>query len=146
MSETDARTSVLIVDDQPDLRLILRRFLERSDRFDIVGEAEDGYDGIALAEDLQPDIVLLDVRMPNLDGREALPHILTKAPRSMVVMVSMLPAANEEDALIATGAFAYLEKQDCGVGLPDTLLSLLRSFRRALSGESVVAPSSLRRE
>lgn len=86
-AEQDA-WSVLLVDDTIDLRLLLRLALERTGRFRIVGDAGDGQEGVALAERLQPDLVVLDLNMPVMDGAEALPLIRAASPRSRVVIFS----------------------------------------------------------
>lgn len=132
--------SVLIVDDEPDLRLLLRLGLEREPGFTVVGEAADGDAAIALAEEHQPDIVLLDLNMPGLDGRQALGPILVRSPRSMVVILTALRAETEAQRLFETGAFAFVEKGGFEGTLTEDLARLLAEFRRALRGETVVAP------
>ncbi|MFP5309135.1 MAG: response regulator [Actinomycetes bacterium] len=138
-----ARPSVLLVEDEPDLRFLVRENLHRSGRFEVEAEAADGEEAIALLEDLQPDIVLLDIMMPGMNGRQALPRILVASPTSMVVMLSALDAVAEERPALAAGAFAYLEKRVIGPELPGVLDDLYRRFLRALSGETVVAPGPL---
>lgn len=108
---------VLLVDDEPALRLVLRTILDRDHRFHVEAEAGDGSDAIELAERHQPDVVLLDLLMPGVSGRDALPAILSVSPRSMVVILSALSAADEVD-------------------------SLQQRFRRALGGETVWTPDA----
>lgn len=136
----DGPPRVLIVDDEAAVRLLIRRHLERRGHFRVVGEAADGAHAEDLAEQLQPDVALLDLRMPDRDGWQALPRVVCKAPRTMVVVVSVLPAWREEEPAIALGAFAYLEKARIHDDLDECLTDLLGEFRRALDGEDVVAP------
>ena len=84
----EKRWSVLLVDDTIDLRLLLRMALERTGRFEIVGNADNGREGVELAERLQPDLVVLDLNMPVMDGAEALPLIRAASPRSRIVIFS----------------------------------------------------------
>ncbi len=77
---------VLVVDDEPGHRLICRIALEDDGGFTCVGEAFDGRRAIERARELQPDLVVLDLRMPIMDGLEALPHILDAAPGTRVVV------------------------------------------------------------
>ena len=65
--------TVVVIDDTPDLRLLLRMVLELTDRYSVVGEAGDGAEGIEMVRQWQPDLVLLDLAMPVMDGLEALP-------------------------------------------------------------------------
>jgi DNA-binding NarL/FixJ family response regulator len=80
--------SVLLVDDHPVFRQGLRALLER-ERFDVVGEASDGFEAIALAERLQPQIVVLDLAMPALNGIDAAREIVKKAPRTKAILLTM---------------------------------------------------------
>ncbi len=134
--------SVLLVDDEVDLRTLIRIGLQRSGDFSVIAEAANGREAIDLAGEHHPDVVLLDLMMPELDGREALPRIVAASPRSMIVVLSALQARQEAAPSIAAGAFAYVEKTDLGADMAGQLTSLLLDFRRALNGETVLAPSS----
>lgn len=131
--------TVLVVDDEADLRDVLRLRLEADGRFKIIGEADDGEKAIGLAEQLQPDVVLLDLLMPGLDGREALPGIVAAAPTSMIVIFSAVPSKNAAEQTTELGAFAYLEKTRVR-NIGDRLEEWLGQFDRALDGEDMVAP------
>ncbi len=131
--------TVLVVDDEPDVRLLIGLGLRDDGRFEVVAEATDGEQAVALASAHQPDIILLDLRMPGTDGREAIPRLLVVAPRSMVVVLSALQARHEASPVLALGAFAYVEKTGLGGHLPRDLGALLDEFRRALRGETVLA-------
>lgn len=132
--------TVLVVDDEDDIRFLTRLHLERVAGFRIVGEATDGVESVRLADELQPDIVLLDVMMPRMDGPTALPELQRVSPRSMVVMVSALAASLHEHEAIAAGAFGYVEKGDLTGEFPSRLAELHERFRRALGGQTVWAP------
>jgi DNA-binding NarL/FixJ family response regulator len=125
--------SVLVVDDEPAIRTLVRMLLERADGFELAGEAADGAEGIELATRLQPDVVLLDLLMPGVDGREALPHIIRESPRSMVVVLSALSGVDEAEPSFTAGAFAYIEKSALG-RLTQELTELHDLFKRALAG------------
>src|SRR4029079_2096764 len=100
---------VLLVDDVPDLRLIVRMVLERTERFEVVAEAGDGYEAIPRAAECQPDLTLLDLSMPRMNGVVALPRIREVAPNSKVVILSGWDADHAVERTGA-GAGAYLEK------------------------------------
>ena len=134
--------TVLVVDDEADVRLTLRTVLRSSERLEVVGEASDGRQAIELTRELEPDIVLLDLMMPEMDGREAAPVIFREHPTTMIVVLSALSAADEAERLIANGAFAYVEKSEMGPQLREGIESLWQRFRRALEGEEVWAPRS----
>jgi two-component system, sensor histidine kinase and response regulator len=123
----------LIVDDVADLRRLYRLVLESSGRFEIVGEADDGDAAVAVAAQVQPALVTLDVSMPRRDGMEALPDILAVAPDARVVMVTGFEAGRLEGMARARGAVGFLEK-----GLaPDELVQALL----VLAGHDEVDPA-----
>ncbi len=109
-SRTEIRRRVLVVDDAPDIRLLVRLALGRSDAYQVVAEAQTGARAIDLAARHRPEVVLLDVSLPETDGLQALPRILQVSPTSRVVMFS----AFETGALVATalrlGAVGYIDK------------------------------------
>jgi signal transduction histidine kinase len=101
---------VLIVDDVADIRKLIRMTLERGGPFDVVGEAGDGAEAISQAARLQPDIVVLDLSMPVMDGLEALPEILRQSPNSKVLVLSGFTANEMGDEALRLGAAGYMEK------------------------------------
>jgi signal transduction histidine kinase len=113
----EKRFSVLLADDVPELRKLLRQVLELTQRFDVVGEAENGLQAIELAGSHFPDLVLLDISMPVMDGMEALPRIIQVSPATKVVILSGFEADRLAASAVELGAAAYIEK-----GIPPALL------------------------
>jgi DNA-binding NarL/FixJ family response regulator len=111
---------LLIADDRPRTRRALRALLAAHAGFDVVGEASNGDEAIALVADLQPGVVLLDVRMPGVDGIAATAHIKSRWPAIRVVVHSM--AMERRDEALAAGADAFVSK---GV-VPDELVRALQ--------------------
>jgi len=110
-----AKARVVLVDDEPDIVYLARTLFERDGRFDVVGEALDGQEAVRLAQDLQPEAMLLDILMPGMDGWEALPLIRRVAPETVVVVVSALGRRQEvAERATALGAAAYVEKAKLG--------------------------------
>ena len=104
------RIRVMVVDDHPMMRNGLRETLEASGRFAVVGEAEDGEEAVRTVEEIAPQVIVMDVIMPNKDGVDACREIMELLPETRVLM---LTASTEEDAVIeavAAGATGYLQK------------------------------------
>ena len=98
---------VLVCDDVEAFRALLRYTLQEDPGIEVVGEAGDGMSAIGAAERLQPDVVLLDLTMPILDGIDAIPTMLERAPAARVVALSGWGADRMAEAAIAQGAVAY---------------------------------------
>ena len=116
------RIRVLLADDHSIMRQGLNSMLEQSEEFEVVGQARDGAEAVQAASELVPDVVVMDVMMPNMNGVEACREIMESQPDTRVVM---LTASTEEDAVIeavAAGATGYLQK----VSGKDQLLNALR--------------------
>jgi DNA-binding NarL/FixJ family response regulator len=130
--KSDVSERVLIVDDHPLTRDALAALLVQQG-FDVVGGAEDGESAIVAAASLAPDIVLLDLTMPGMDGLTALPLIREAAPDSEVVVLTASDAEENLLAAIRSGASGYLLKTEP----PEQIASFLRGVARgeaALSG------------
>lgn len=123
---------VLLADDHTMLRESLSRFLT-DEGFDVVGEAADGEEALRLAEELRPDVVLMDVSMPVLDGVEATRLIKERRPGTQVVMLTMHADADVVRRALKAGAAGYLTK-DCSID------EVAQAVRLAASGDSVVSP------
>jgi CheY-like chemotaxis protein len=109
--KTSGKVRVLLVDDLSDIRLVMRLLLEADGRAEVVGEAADGAEAVRLASELHPDAVVLDLRMPGMDGVAALPLIRDAAPGTVVVALSALPVGPMTDTAIDLGA-TYVRKPD----------------------------------
>ena len=105
-----ASRSVLLIDDTPDVRALVRRALERSGGLEVVAEAGDGSAGVDAAREHQPDVVLLDIAMPVMDGLEALPLIREALPDATVIMLSGFGADLMVDSALRSGADGYIQK------------------------------------
>lgn len=121
----------VVADDAVHLRLLLRVMLERSGRFDVVGEASNGQEAIAETKRLTPDLTLLDLKMPIMDGLEALPLIRAAVPSTLVVVLSGLDADAMAAKAMAAGAAAYLVKDVNITHVVEQLLSLLDGSAQA---------------
>jgi signal transduction histidine kinase len=121
------RFRVALADDVPELRRLLRHVLEWSDRFEVVGEADNGREAVAVAAELQPDLLLLDISMPVMDGMEALPQILEASGGTRVVMLSGFEAERLGQAALELGASGYVEKGTSPAALIDRLLELMEA-------------------
>lgn len=113
--------TVLLVDDNASLRQLYRIGLEQVGNMRVVGEAKDGAEGITAAQALRPDIVLLDLSMPTMDGLEALPRIRKASPASHVVILTGFRAERLADIALKLGASAFIEKGVAPTQLADSL-------------------------
>lgn len=101
---------MVVADDAEDIRLMLRLSLEREGDMAVVGEAADGAAAVALAGHHHPDVVILDLTMPGMDGRATIPAVLEASPLSKVVVMSGHDHTYVEAHVLALGAVGYLEK------------------------------------
>jgi DNA-binding NarL/FixJ family response regulator len=130
--------SILLVDDQPMLRMGFRLVLDAQADMHVVGEAGDGATAVRLAAAKQPDVVLMDVRMPGVDGIEATRRIVATAGTARVLILTTFDLDEYAYAGLRAGASGFLLKD---VPPPD----LLSAIRAVASGDAVVAPSVTRR-
>jgi len=126
---------VVIIDDTEDLRQLLRIALERGG-IEVIGEAGDGRAGIEVVRADPPDVVLLDLSMPVMDGLEALPHLRKFAPEARIVVLSGFDATQMAERAVANGADGYLQK-----GMP--LARILDRVREFAAAERAPKPPAL---
>ncbi|HEV3232140.1 MAG TPA: response regulator transcription factor [Candidatus Dormibacteraeota bacterium] len=103
---------VLVVDDQAPFRLAARAVVEATDDFEVVGEVESGEASVEAARRLRPDLVLMDVNLPGIDGLEATRRILADAHPVVVLLLSTYEAAEYAPKAAECGAAAYLAKSE----------------------------------
>jgi len=118
----DLMITVLLVDDQSIVRQGLRMQLALEPDLKVVGEAENGEEALAVAMQLQPDVVLMDVELPLVDGIRTTAKLRTAAPKSAVVILSLYDDARTRVEAEAAGAVAFVGKQEPG----ETLLATIR--------------------
>ena len=106
------KLNVMVVDDSADLRDLISMVIDRSPGWQVIATATEGQEAVDVARDSQPDVVLLDIAMPVMDGMQALPLIRQAAPEAVVVMLSGYPFATAGQGAINAGAHGYLEKSD----------------------------------
>ena len=112
---------VLIVDDHEILRMGLAIFVETQDDFLLVGEAENGQQAVELCDQLQPDVVLMDIMMPVMDGITATQIIMQKHPEIAVLMLTSSFAGGREAESRAAGAREYMRKNISGDKIAETI-------------------------
>jgi DNA-binding NarL/FixJ family response regulator len=117
--------TILIVDDNAQLRTLLRGIVAQEPNFHVVGEAEDGAEAIRLARDLQPDIVLLDLALPRVNGLEALRQIKGERPEIKVIIVTVHTEDAYRQAAEDRGTDAFLLKKTLATALLPTIQRLL---------------------
>lgn len=125
---------ILVVDDQAIVRQGLRSMLEAEVDLRVVGEADSGQQALRLVRELTPDIVLLDVRMPEMDGLAALEQIKAAVPRTSVIMVTLYDNPEYLFRAVALGAAGYVLKDA-------SRAELLRAVRVTAEGGATIAPS-----
>ena len=138
MPSESRRTRVLLVDDHSIVTEGLQVMLEQSGEYEVVGLARDGEEAVRVASELSPDVVVMDVLMPNKNGVEACREIMESAPDTRVIM---LTASTEEDAVIeafAAGAMGYLQKVS-------GMEHLVAAIRDAAAGEMRMPADVVRR-
>ncbi len=129
-------TRILIADDHRLFRKGLRQLCEVSGGFQVVAEAESGREAVALAREHQPDVILMDIRMPGMDGVAACRQILTDQPHAAIIMLTMYREDRHLTDALAAGARGYLLK-NCDEA------TLFAAIRAAVRGEAPVDPAML---
>jgi DNA-binding NarL/FixJ family response regulator len=129
---------LLLADDQPLMRAGFRMILEETDDIDIVGEARDGTEAVRLARELSPDVTLMDVRMPGVDGIEATRQIVARNAAARVLILTTFDLDEYAFSALRAGASGFVLKD-----VP--LDELARAIRSVASGDAVVSPRITRR-
>jgi DNA-binding NarL/FixJ family response regulator len=129
---------VLVADDQALVRAGVRMLLQATGDMEVVAEAEDGAEAVRLAERHLPDVILMDLRMPRVDGLEAIKRVLAARPGIRIVVLTTFAEDANVYAALRAGAVGFLVKDDDPERMVDAV-------RRAAAGEQLLAPSVLRR-
>jgi len=126
--------SVLLTDDHALVRSGIRRLLEDSGQVNIVGEADCGEQGIKLAQELKPDVILMDVNMPGIGGVEACRRILQRNPDQKIIVLTVHNEQTFPKRMLEIGAKGYLTKECC-------VDDMLTAIRQVYKGGAYIAPS-----
>jgi two-component system, NarL family, invasion response regulator UvrY len=110
----DAPLPVLVVDDQAPFRSAARAVVGRLDEFELVGEATNGLEAVAMTDELRPALVLMDINMPELNGVEATRQIVDAHPEVVVVLCSTYEPSDLPPDAATSGARAYVNKEELG--------------------------------
>lgn len=131
-----SKIHILLIDDHTLFRRGLKFLLSQQTDFDVVGEANDGLEGIKLVEQLKPDVVLLDLDMPMMNGKEALPQLLNAHEDLTVLMLTVSEDSADLTECMQLGASGYLLKNI-------EVDFLLNSIRKAVNGDNVLSPEMM---
>ena len=124
---------IILIDDHTLFRSGIKALLSRQSDFEVIGEAADGLSGVKMAEQLKPDVVLLDLDMPVMNGREALAQILGVNPNQTVIMLTVSEDSDDLTECMRIGARGFLLKNI-------NADFLLDSIRKAVDGDNVFSP------
>lgn len=133
--------SILIADDSDTVRHAVRVFLERRG-FTVCGEAGDGVDAIEKAQELKPDVILLDVAMPRMNGIEAAPVLKSRLPRIQIILFTMFSDSLSQSLMSALGVHAVVGKADGLTKLLERVDSLLGSLHSSVPDSPKAKPTT----
>ncbi len=123
-------TKVLLVDDHPIVRTGIRNLLERAAEINVVGEASDGFEALKLVEKLSPDVVLLDMEMPGMNGNQVAIHLKEAGSPVKILALSAHDDKQYIQELLANGASGYLTKEE----VPEAIIEAVRGVARGEQG------------
>ena len=138
MSVATHPVRVVVVDDQALFRTGLARLLNEDERIEVVGQAEDGLAALSVVAKLKPDVVLMDLKMPNLDGIEATRRMLANNPETKVLILTSFDADTSIIQALKAGAAGYVLKDSQAEGIVSSILAVM-------SGERVMASAVAQR-
>lgn len=124
VARPDGLLTVVVIDDDPDVRSVMRMAFEADGRFLVLAEADSALEGVRLASSWRPDAILLDVRMPEVDGLSILPDIRRQAPDAKVLVFSVLDEELMRPQLEAAGADDYRAKGTSPIEIVHRLAAL----------------------
>ena len=133
-SEKEMQINILLIDDHAILRKGLKLILGKQEDFLVVGEADDGETGIDLIRELEPDVIIMDISMPGLNGIEATKRIAAEFPDTKVIALSIHSEKKYVEDMLKAGAAGYILKES----VPE---DLVRGIRAVMSGAGYLSPS-----
>jgi len=116
---------VLLVDDHAIIRKGLRTILDDHADLSVIGEAANGTEAVSMAADLRPDVILMDVNMPEINGIEATKHIKAVYPDTVVIGLSVNTSTQVVEAMMTAGASAFVSKEAAAEQLYETIAALI---------------------
>ena len=125
--------NIVLIDDHTLFRSGIKALLSRQSEFNIIGEASDGFSGVKLVEQSQPDVVLLDLNMPQMNGRDTLAQILSSRPEQKVIMLTVSEDSEDLTECIRLGASGFLLKNI-------NANYLIESIKKVVNGENAYSP------
>ena len=125
--------NIVLIDDHTLFRSGIKALLSRQSEFNIIGEASDGFSGVKLVEQTRPDVVLLDLNMPQMNGRDALAQILSSRPEQKVIMLTVSEDSEDLTECIRLGASGFLLKNI-------NANYLIESIKKVVNGENAYSP------
>ena len=134
MSSLSAVVRILVVDDYVQLRKFVRATVESRPEFQVIAEASDGLQAVCKAAELQPDLIVLDIGLPTLNGIEAARRIRKLCPKSKILFVSQESAADVVQEALALGALGYVIKAHAGTDLLAALAAILEGKQFVSAG------------
>ncbi len=132
------KITILLADDHRLVRQGIRQFLEREADFDVCGEASDGEEAVKLAKELKPDVIVMDIAMPRINGIEATRQIKQLQPRTIILILTAYDYEEYIFPILEAGAAGYLLKDMSGS-------ELVEAVRTVYKGESVLHPTVARK-